>query len=145
MAPEVADAVITDFLKEIGRLLDEAVSITKALKRAPTPATRNRRSGLQWTSSPWRSTPRRCSTPRRWSYTEAIMTPEIAVAAITDLVKEMREQLEQAARVAKAGHACAAAGSPEKGLEIVDDLRQDLRDARKMLDAMLGVSRCSRS
>jgi hypothetical protein len=30
MAPETADTVITDFLKEIGRLLNEAVSIAKA-------------------------------------------------------------------------------------------------------------------
>jgi hypothetical protein len=30
MAPETADAVITDFLKEIARLLDEAVSTAKA-------------------------------------------------------------------------------------------------------------------
>jgi hypothetical protein len=30
MSPETADAVITDFLKEIARLLDEAVAIAKA-------------------------------------------------------------------------------------------------------------------
>ena len=30
MTPEIADVVITAFLKEIGRLLDEAVSIAKA-------------------------------------------------------------------------------------------------------------------
>jgi len=70
------------------------------------------------------------------------MTPETAATAITDLVKMMRQRLEDAARVAKAGHACAAAGSTEKGLEIVDELGQDLRDAKAMLEAMLGVSRC---
>ena len=30
MTPDIADVVITAFLKEIGRLLDEAVSIAKA-------------------------------------------------------------------------------------------------------------------
>lgn len=70
------------------------------------------------------------------------MTPEIAATAITDLIKMMRERLEAAARLARAAHACAAAGSPEQGLEIVDGLGQTLRDASKMLDAALGVSRC---
>jgi hypothetical protein len=73
------------------------------------------------------------------------MTPETAATAITDLVKMMRRRLEDAARVATAGHACAAAGSPEKGLEIVEELGQDLRDATKMLEAVLGVSRCIKS
>jgi hypothetical protein len=73
------------------------------------------------------------------------MTPETAAAATKDLLKMMRERLEGAARVAKAAHACAAAGSAEQALEIVDELGQDLRDASKMLDAALGVRRCAKS
>jgi hypothetical protein len=72
------------------------------------------------------------------------MTPEIAATAITDLVKLMRQRLDDAARVAKAAHACAAAGSPEKAIEIVDELGQDLHDAKAMLDAVLGVSRAAK-
>jgi hypothetical protein len=73
------------------------------------------------------------------------MTPETAAVAINDLVRAMRKRLEQAAHVAKAAHACAAIGSPEKGIEIVSDLGQDLRDAKKMLEGTLAISRCSKS
>jgi uncharacterized protein YdeI (YjbR/CyaY-like superfamily) len=72
------------------------------------------------------------------------MTPETAAAAITDLVKMMRQRLQDAARVAKAGHACAAAGSAEKALEIVDELGQDLLEANNMLAAVLGVSHAAK-
>jgi hypothetical protein len=72
------------------------------------------------------------------------MTPETAEIAIKDLVKAMRKRLEQAAQMAKAGHACAVAGSPEKGIEIALDLGQDLRDAKKLLEAILAVSKLSK-
>ena len=78
-------------------------------------------------------------------YTEKTMTPETAEIVIKDLVKEIRKRLEQAAHVARAGHTCATAGSPEKGIEIVLDLGQDLRDAEKLLGATLAVSRCGKS
>ena len=54
-------------------------------------------------------------------------------------------KLEQAAHLAKAAHACAMAGSPEKGIEIVSDLGQDLRDANKLPEGTLAVSRISKS
>jgi hypothetical protein len=73
------------------------------------------------------------------------MTPETAEIVIKDLVKGMRKRLEQAAHMAKAAHACAASGSPEKGIEIVLDLGQDLREADKLLGATLAVSRISKS
>jgi hypothetical protein len=73
------------------------------------------------------------------------MTPETGEIVIKDLVKGMRKRLEQAAHVAKAAHACAVAGSPEKGIEIVSDLGQDLREADKLLGATLAVSRISKS
>ena len=47
--------------------------------------------------------------------------------------------------MAKAAHACAASGSPAKGIEIVLDLGQDLREADKLLGATLAVSRISKS
>jgi len=73
------------------------------------------------------------------------MTPEIAEIVIKDLVKGMRKKLEQAAHLAKAAHGCAMAGSPDKGIEIVSDLGQDLRDANKLLEGTLAVSRISKS
>jgi hypothetical protein len=73
------------------------------------------------------------------------MTPETAEIVIKDLVKGMRKRLEQAAHMAKAAHACAASGSPEKGIEIVLDLGQNLREADKLLGATLAVSRISKS
>jgi hypothetical protein len=36
------------------------------------------------------------------------------------------------------------AGSPEKGIEIALDLGQDLRDAKKLLEAILAVSKLSK-
>jgi hypothetical protein len=73
------------------------------------------------------------------------MTPETADSAIKALIKGIRKSLEQAAHVAKAAHACAAAGSPDKGIEIVLGLGQDLRDAKKFLDGTLAISRCAKS
>jgi hypothetical protein len=73
------------------------------------------------------------------------MTPETADITIKDLVKGIRKRLEQAANVAKAGHACAMAGSPEKGIEIILDLGQDLREANKFLEGTLAISRCAKS
>jgi hypothetical protein len=72
------------------------------------------------------------------------MTPEISQAATRDLIKMMRQRLEDAARVARAGHACAAAGSVDSALEIVDELGQDLHDAKAMLNAVLGVSHAAK-
>ncbi|MEA2875549.1 MAG: hypothetical protein QOF14_745 [Hyphomicrobiales bacterium] len=73
------------------------------------------------------------------------MTPETAEIVIKDLVRGMRKQLEHTAHIVKAAHACAMAGSPEKGIEIVSDLGQDLREVNKLLEATLAVSRISKS
>ena len=73
------------------------------------------------------------------------MTPETAEIVIEDVVKGMRRRLEQAAHIAKAAHACAVAGSPEKGIEIVSDLDENLREVDKLLGATLAVRRISRS
>jgi hypothetical protein len=73
------------------------------------------------------------------------MTPETAGIVIKDLVKGMRKRLEQAAHMAKAAHACASSGSPKKGVEIVLDLGQSLREADKLLGAILAVSRIPKS
>lgn len=73
------------------------------------------------------------------------MTPETAEIVIKDLVKGMRRRLEQAAHIAKAAHACAVAGSPQKGIEIVSDVGEDLREVDNLLGATLTVRRISKS
>jgi len=72
------------------------------------------------------------------------MNPETAAALIKDLVKAVRTRLETAASIAKAGHACAQAGSPERAIEIVIDLGDDLHEAKRLFEAAAAVARCSR-
>jgi hypothetical protein len=57
------------------------------------------------------------------------MDVETAAPIITDLVKALRARLETIASVAKAGHACAEAGSPYRAIEIVIELGDDLHEA----------------
>jgi hypothetical protein len=73
------------------------------------------------------------------------MTPETTEIVIKDLVKGMCKRLEQAAHITKAAYACAASGSPGKGIEIVSDLGQDLHEVDNLLGATLAVSRMSKA
>jgi hypothetical protein len=68
------------------------------------------------------------------------MDVETAAPIITDLVKALRARLETIASVAKAGHACAEAGSPYRAIEIVIELGDDLHEAKRLFDAALAVS-----
>jgi hypothetical protein len=72
------------------------------------------------------------------------MKAETADEFIKDLVKRLRARLATVASVAKAGHACAQAGSPERAIEIVIDLGDDLHDAKRLFEATLAVARCSK-
>jgi hypothetical protein len=72
------------------------------------------------------------------------MIPETAEIVIKDRVKGMRKRLEQAAHMVKAAHACAVAGSPEKGIEIILNLGQNLREANKLLEGTLAASHISK-
>ena len=47
--------------------------------------------------------------------------------------------------MARAGQACAEAGSPEKGIEVVLEMGQLLYEAMKLLEGTLGVSRCAKA
>ena len=47
------------------------------------------------------------------------MSPEMADIAIPMFLKCIRERLEEATSIAKAAEACAEAGNPEKGVEVV--------------------------
>ena len=72
------------------------------------------------------------------------MNSETADAFIKHLVKALRARLDTAASVAKAGHACAQAGSPERAIEIVIDLGDDLHEAKRLFEAAAAVARCSK-
>jgi hypothetical protein len=72
------------------------------------------------------------------------MKAETADEFIKDLVKALRGRLATVASVAKAGHACAQAGSPERAIEIVIDLGDDLHEAKRLFEATLAVARCSK-
>jgi hypothetical protein len=73
------------------------------------------------------------------------MNPGTAGTVIQALVKEMRATLETAASVAKAGHACAQAGSPERAVDIIIELGDDLHEAKRLFDATLAVSQRSKT
>jgi hypothetical protein len=44
------------------------------------------------------------------------MTPEILDAAVTELLQQVSQKLEQAVQIAKAAEACAEAGNPKKAI-----------------------------
>jgi hypothetical protein len=73
------------------------------------------------------------------------MNPGTASTVIQALVKEMRMTLETAASVAKAGHACAQSGSPERAIDIIIELGDDLHEAKRLFDATLAVSQRSKA
>jgi hypothetical protein len=68
------------------------------------------------------------------------MDPNVAHLAITDLVKRIRRHLETAASVAKAGAACAEAGSPGRAVDIVIELGDDLHEIDRLFAAALAIT-----
>jgi hypothetical protein len=68
------------------------------------------------------------------------MDPSVAHLAITDLVRRIRRHLETVASVAKAGVACAEAGSPGRAVGIVIELGEDLHEIDRLFGAALAIS-----
>jgi hypothetical protein len=68
------------------------------------------------------------------------MDPQAADTLIKDLIKAMRQHLETAASVAKAGAACAEAGSPARAVDIVIELGDDLHEINRLFGAILAVN-----
>ena len=62
--------------------------------------------------------------------------------AIKTFLKDIRERLDKAARVAKAAEACAEA-DVDKGVQIALDLEQSLYEASRLLDAVSLIGRLS--
>jgi len=73
------------------------------------------------------------------------MSPEMADIAIGEFLKGLRERLEQAAGVAKAAEACAEAGNPEKGVEIVLDVEPLIYETTTLLNGPTLINRCAKS
>jgi anthranilate phosphoribosyltransferase len=73
------------------------------------------------------------------------MSPEMADIAIPAFLKCIRERLEQAASIAKAAEACAEAGNPEKGVEIVLDVEMLLYEATTLLNGASLINRYAKS
>jgi anthranilate phosphoribosyltransferase len=72
------------------------------------------------------------------------MSPEMAEIAIGEFLKAIRERLEQAASIAKAAEACAEAGNPEKGVEVVLDVEQLLYEATTLLNGARLINRSAK-
>jgi hypothetical protein len=73
------------------------------------------------------------------------MSPEMAEIAIGEFLKCIRERLEEAAKIAKAAEACAQAGNPAKGVEVVLDAEQLIYEATTLLNGASLINRCSGS
>jgi hypothetical protein len=73
------------------------------------------------------------------------MSLEMADIAIPTFLKCIRERLEQATGIAKAAEACAKAGNPEKGVEIVLDVEQLIYEATTLLNGASLINRCAKS
>jgi hypothetical protein len=73
------------------------------------------------------------------------MTPDMAKIAIPTFLKGIRERLEQATGIAKAAEACAEAGNPEKGVEIVLDVEELIHEASTLINGASLINRCAKS
>lgn len=69
------------------------------------------------------------------------MHRETTDQAITALLGEIKQRVEQAGSSAAAALACAKSGNPEKGVEVALDLEQPLYEASRLLDAASLLSR----
>lgn len=63
------------------------------------------------------------------------MDAEIAHTAIKVYLREIRQRLDDAARIAKAADACAQARSPDEAVHIALDIEQLAYEATRLLDA----------
>ena len=73
------------------------------------------------------------------------MSPEMADVAIPIFLKCIRERLEEASSIAKAAEACAQAGNPEKGVEVVLDVEQLIYEATTLLNGASLINRCAKA
>jgi hypothetical protein len=62
------------------------------------------------------------------------MTPETIDTAVTELLQQVSQRLEQAVQIAKAAEACAEAGNPKKAVEIIMDTEDLVFQATTLLN-----------
>ena len=63
------------------------------------------------------------------------MDANIAATTIKFCLSRIREDLAQAASIAKAANACFEAGHPQKAIEVALDIEQLIYEARTLLNA----------
>jgi hypothetical protein len=76
--------------------------------------------------------------------TENAMDAAIADPAIKAYLTEIRQRLDDAARIAKAADACAQAGSPDEAVQIALDIEQLVYEATRLLDAASLINRLAK-
>ena len=72
------------------------------------------------------------------------MDAAIAETAIKVYLKEIRQRLDEAARIAKAADVCAEAGSPDEAVHIALDIEQLAYEATRLLDAASLINRLAK-
>jgi hypothetical protein len=69
------------------------------------------------------------------------MDAAIADPAIKAYLTEIRNRLDDAARIAKAAEVCAQAGSPDEAVTVAPDIEQLCYEATRLLDAASLINR----
>jgi hypothetical protein len=72
------------------------------------------------------------------------MDRAIIAKAITLILTEMHQRLDEASRIATAAEACALAGSVGEGVSVSMDIEQILYEAGRLQDAASVLNRLSR-
>jgi hypothetical protein len=75
---------------------------------------------------------------------EDAMDAAIAHTAIKVYLREIRQRLDDAARIAKAADVCAQAGSPDEAVHIALDIEQLAYEATRLLDAASLINRLAK-
>lgn len=73
------------------------------------------------------------------------MSPDAANMLISEFLQLICERLQEVHRVAKAAGACALAGNPEKGIEVMLDIEQHVYEANILLNSASLINRLSKS
>lgn len=72
------------------------------------------------------------------------MAPDLVNTTITELIAEIREDLEEAAALALAAEACAERGSVGKATEIANEINDFTHDVSRFLAVIVLIRRRSK-
>ena len=73
------------------------------------------------------------------------MAHDALVFSIEDLLKCIRERLDEAAAIGRAAQACADAGKPEKAVAIILDVEELIHEANTFLNAASMINRLGKT